>query len=121
LIEAFVVDVDDLAAMHADQVVMATNLAVKPACCPCKVNSTDHSQFQKSIQRSVYGRPRELRDTILHRLVNLVCRGMIVPLQNGFQDHTPLQGHGKPLLAASLLELSEPCGDLFVSHFITRW
>ena len=121
MIEAFVVDVNYLVALHTDQVVMATNLAIEPTCCPCKVNAADHSQLQERIQRPVYRCPRKLRDTILHRFVNLICRGMVVPLQNGFQDHTPLRGNRKPLLAAYLLELLKPRGKLFLLHCNTGW
>ena len=85
------------------------------------MNAADDAQLQKRIQRSVHGRPRKLRKAILHRLEDLVRRGMIVPLQNGFQDHPPLRGDRKPLLAAYLLELLKSFLDLVNMHMNARW
>jgi hypothetical protein len=121
LIEFFVVDVQNSTTRPADQMMVALGFAVKSACNAGKVDAADDAPLQERIQGSVNGGPGKLWKALLHGREDLVRGGMIVPPQNGFQNHPPLHGDGNTLLAAKLCEFFELLFDCFGLHIITSW
>lgn len=114
-------NVEDFFAARANRVVVTPDFSVETTGGAGQVDPPDRAEFEECFHRPIHGRPRNLRNAFLHRLVNLVGRGVVVSPQNGFENHPPLQSDRNPLPTACLLECLEPCGKLILLHVITSW
>ena len=83
------------------------DFAVKPACNARKVNAANDAPLQQRIQSPVNGGPRKSRKPLMHGLEDLFRRGMVVPPQNGFENHSALHGDRNALPAAKLFEFQQ--------------
>jgi hypothetical protein len=99
VVQAWILHVDDSAAIQTHKVVMLVNLRVK-ASGGADVASLGHEpKRHESAQDAVHGHAGDLRQALADRPVNLLGRRMILAVQNRFEHSAPLDSDRQAPLA----------------------
>ena len=115
-VEFLVLQVDDLMAYLADQVMVTVNLPVETRRRTGVVKSADNSHIRQRIENAIDRCPRNSRNTVLHHLQDLIRRRVIVSLKNCLEHDTTLHCKGHALASAQPLELPQSLSGLIGLH-----
>lgn len=98
-------EINDLLATHADEVMMPNDLRVESACRARMADPRDHAQFNEIVQDAVDGRSRNGGQPLASLLADLVGGRMIVPANDQLEYRPPLHGQRNAVVAAEALEV----------------
>lgn len=128
LVESLILHVGDQAAPSADQMVMLADGGIKPHR-RARVGELAHdAQLHQGLEHSVHRRSGDTGDAFPDVFVNLVGAGVIHTVQQGLENHSPLDGHRQASAAACPLKMLDPRrlvaqgwmvhdGNMYQTHF----
>lgn len=93
--------------------VMMAGVGVETRCVSQMVGSADRAHLDERLKRSVNRGARDLGHAGPHFLMHLISGRMILPLQDAFENHTPLHREGKAAPAAHLLKRAQSIGKFW--------
>jgi hypothetical protein len=114
LVEARVLQVEDLAAVQADEVMVLVQLGVEPGGRAGVAGLGQEAEGDECPQNAMDRHPGDLGKLAAHRPVNLLGRGMVATVQDGFKHGPALGGDRQPALAMG----GEKAGDPLL---LFRW
>jgi hypothetical protein len=112
LIQGGAIQVHNLVASDADNMVVAVRLGVVASRCARVVNATDQTQLSQRVEDSIHGSSRNLRVPLADRIKYLIRRGVVRPLQQHLEHGPPLSRHGQTLLSTHFLKSLEFVGTV---------
>jgi hypothetical protein len=104
-VQAWVFEVDHLAASETDQVVVPVRLRLKARGRSRVAHLASYAELDQGFQNPVYGGSRNSWKASRNVRENLVCRRVIVTLHQSVEHRPPLHGQRDALPAAQGLEL----------------
>ena len=105
--EILVIDVDDAVAAQTDQMVVDVDARVVAGHPTRVAGLRDHAHRAEGFQVSMDGGPGDLRVSDTHRLEHPVGGGVVIGVQDGFEEGAPLDRARDTRLPTQLLELPE--------------
>jgi hypothetical protein len=99
-IEAGIGDIDDGIATKTDEMVVHVDVAVVPCCAARVAGLGDEPQPGKALEGAIDGGPRNVGVLSGNGRVNLVCGGVVVKSEDGFEDGPFLDGVSQALFPA---------------------
>jgi hypothetical protein len=98
-VEARVLQVEDVAAIQADEVMVLVQLGVEPGRGAGVAGLGQEAEGDECPQNPMDRHPGDLGEFGAHRPVNLLGRGMVTAAQDGFKYGPALGGDRQPALA----------------------
>jgi len=104
LIQAVIFEIEELVAMEADQVVVELEARVEAGDATGMTGLRDDAHAREVLEDAVDGCAGNAGEAILGGVENLIGRGVIVELEDCFEDDPPLHRAALTALAAELFE-----------------
>ncbi len=116
LIEARVLQVEDVAAVQADQVMVLMELGVEPGGRARVTGLGQEPEGGECPQNAMDRHPGDLGKSDAHRPVNLLRRGMVMTAEDGFKHGPALGGDRQSALAMGGEEAVDPLLFFRLTH-----
>ena len=101
LVEALVLDVDDAAAIEADEVMVLVDFGVEAGGGARVAGFGHEAEGDEGAEDAVDGHAGDLGKVVPDSAVKLLGRGMVGAVEDGFEDSLALGGNGKAAFAVS--------------------
>jgi len=95
-VQSVLFEIDNLIAAHTYQVVMLMSLGLKPGNRARVTDLGNQSQLNKGIEDPVNRSTRDIGDPFLDLFKDLICRRVIIPSHDCFEDNSTLNRERKP-------------------------
>ena len=107
-VQARVLQVEDVAAVQADEVMVLVQLGVEPRGRAGVAGLGQEAERHECTQNPMDRHPGDLGQFAPHRAVNLLRRGMVMPVEDGFKHGPALGGDRQSALAMGGEETLDP-------------
>jgi hypothetical protein len=115
-VQAHVLQVDDVAAIQADQVMVLMKLGIETRRRAGVADSGQEAKRDQCSQDAIHGHARELGQARMEDVENLVGGRVVPAVQDRFEHGAPLHGDRQPALAMGGLKTLESSLSLCLSH-----
>lgn len=107
-VEACILQVEDVAAIQADEVMVLVQLGIEPGGRAGVAGLGQEAEGDECAQNAMDRHPGDLGEFGEHGPVNLLRRGVVATVENGFKDGAALGGDRQSALAMGGEEAVDP-------------